>query len=284
MNQYKQELFDIIKKNKAIAMLAPSFPIDFKHPNIIGMLKRLGFNRVTELTFGARMVNYHYVEYIKENPKQKYFIASPCPTVVSFVNTKYPDLKKYLIPVTSPMGAMARIYKKNHKDHKIVFISPCYSKKIIEAPNYKEIDYVLTFKDLNEIFKEEKIYDKDFKKNYKFDSFIREFTKVYPISGGLAQTAHIRKFFNEDEIFIGEELNKIGKVFDEMRNGTSRYRFMDVLSCPGGCISGPAIVNLDKHLVDRRRKILIYKNKTEKEGRTGKVERVKNIDFFYKFK
>ena len=65
-----QDKINLIKNNQAVAMLAPTFAIDFKYPNIIGMLYKLGFKEVTELTFGARMVNWAYANYIKENPKQ----------------------------------------------------------------------------------------------------------------------------------------------------------------------------------------------------------------------
>lgn len=93
-------------------MLAPTFVLDFKYPNIIGMMRQLGFDKVTELTFGARIVNWHYEEYVKEHSEQKYFISSPCPTCVTFIENKYPELTKYLIPAVSPMIAMAKVYKK----------------------------------------------------------------------------------------------------------------------------------------------------------------------------
>ena len=80
-----QEKIDLIKNNETTAMLAPTFAIDFKYPNVIGMLRGLGFKEVTELTFGARMVNWAYANYIKEHPDQRLFIASPCPTVVATV-------------------------------------------------------------------------------------------------------------------------------------------------------------------------------------------------------
>lgn len=105
-------LINAIKKNKSVAMLAPTFVLDFKYPNIIGMMRQLGFDKVTELTFGARIVNWHYEEYVKEHSEQKYFISSPCPTCVTFIENKYPELTKYLIPAVSPMIAMAKVYKK----------------------------------------------------------------------------------------------------------------------------------------------------------------------------
>jgi iron only hydrogenase large subunit-like protein len=49
------------------------------------MLRHLGFDQVTELTYGARMVNWAYADYVKDHPDQKLFISSPCPTVVIFI-------------------------------------------------------------------------------------------------------------------------------------------------------------------------------------------------------
>ena len=58
----------MVKNNEAVALLAPTFAIDFKYPNSIGMLRHLGFKEVTELTFGARMVNWAYANYVKAHP------------------------------------------------------------------------------------------------------------------------------------------------------------------------------------------------------------------------
>jgi hypothetical protein len=34
-----QKLLDFIQENKSIALLAPSFPVDFEYPDIINILK-----------------------------------------------------------------------------------------------------------------------------------------------------------------------------------------------------------------------------------------------------
>ena len=49
INMELQEKINLIKNNEAVALLAPTFCIDFKYPNIIGMLEHLGFKEVTEL-------------------------------------------------------------------------------------------------------------------------------------------------------------------------------------------------------------------------------------------
>ncbi|MCX6718530.1 MAG: hypothetical protein NTY81_02945 [Candidatus Staskawiczbacteria bacterium] len=281
-----QEKIDLIKNNTAVAMLAPTFAIDFKYPNIIGMLRHLGFKEVTELTFGARMVNWAYANYIKENPGQKYFIASPCPTVVASVQHQYPELVQYLMPIVSPMEAMAKVHKKFNPGCKVVFISPCWAKENVEAPKYKEIDAVITLQDLKQIFEQENIKEEDFTEDYYFDSFIREYTKIYPVSGGLASTSHIQKLFKEGEILITDGVENNKKAFEDMKAGTSQYRFFDLLNCDGGCIGGPAINRQDLAIEKRKEIIFEYTHRSSEATmgeHEGKVKDAKDINLSTNF-
>ncbi len=282
-----KNILALIKDNKSIALLAPAFPIDFKYPDIIGMLRHLGFDKVTELTFGARIVNWAYAQYIKEHSDQKLFIASPCPTVVAFIQAQYPDFVKYLIPIVSPMASMAKIYKQNNKDYKIVFISPCYAKENIEAPKYKEfVDAVITFKELQEIFNAEGIDEKDFNRKYYFDSLIREYTKIYPISGGLAATSHIGGLFKKDEVLITDGIENIKKALEQIKTGEKKYRFLDILNCPGGCIGGPAINNKDLPTERKGEIVRKYAEESSKQNmgkHRGKIEQTEGVDFSANF-
>ena len=276
-----QEKINLIKNNEAVAMLAPTFAIDFKYPNIIGMLRKLGFKEVTELTFGARMVNWAYANYIKENPAQKFFISSPCPTVVALIKTQYPDLVKYLMPIVSPMAAMAKVHKKFDPNCKVIFISPCWAKENVEAPKYQEIDAVLTLKDLKQIFEQEGIKEENFTEDYHFDSFVREYTKIYPVSGGLASTSHIQKLFKEGEILITDGVENIKKAFEEIKAGTSKYKFFDLLNCDGGCIGGPAINNKDLPTEKKKEIIFEYTHRSSEATmgkHEGKVKDAEDID------
>ncbi len=281
-----KEKINLIKKNEAVAMLAPTFAIDFKYPNIIGMLRKLGFKEVTELTFGARMVNWAYANYIKEHPEQELFIASPCPTVVAMVQHQYPELIKFLVPVVSPMEAMAKVHKKFNPNCKVIFISPCWAKENVEAPKYKEIDAVITLKDLKQIFEQEDIKEENFIENYYFDSFVREYTKIYPVSGGLASTSHIQKLFQEGEILITDGVENIKKAFDDFKAGKSKYKFMDLLNCDGGCIGGPAINNKDLPTEKKKEIIFEYTHRSSEATmgeHEGKVKDAKDIDLSAKF-
>lgn len=281
------ERINQIIHNKSVALLAPTFAIDFKYPAIIGMLKSLGFNEVTELTYGARMVNWAYARYIKNNPKQKFFIASPCPTVVAFMQSQYPDLVKYLMPIASPLVAMARVYKKYNPSRRVVFISPCLAKKIIEAPKNKEcIDDVITLQELKQMFVDQGIKEENFAGNYQFDSLIREYTKIYPISGALASTSHISKLFKEGEILITDGINNIKKALEDIQNNKSKYRFFDILNCDGGCIGGPSISNRDFSAEEKKKIILEYTAKSSEKNmgkHKGKIKDAEDVDLSVNF-
>jgi hypothetical protein len=56
-------------QGKYIIMLAPSFVVDFSYPQIIGQLKELGFDKIVELTFGAKMVNREYHKILENSTK-----------------------------------------------------------------------------------------------------------------------------------------------------------------------------------------------------------------------
>jgi iron only hydrogenase large subunit-like protein len=251
------------------------------------MLRKLGFKEVTELTFGARMVNWAYANYVKEHHKeQELFISSPCPTVVALIKTQYPEFVKYLMPVVSPMAAMAKVHKKFNPNCKVIFISPCWAKENLEAPKYKEIDAVITLKDLKQIFEQEKINEDDFTEKYYFDSFVREYTKIYPVSGGLASTSHIQKLFEKGEILITDGVENIKKAFEEIKNKTKPYKFLDLLNCSGGCIGGPAINRQDLSTEQRKEIILEYTHRSSEATmgkHEGKVKDAKDIDLSTSF-
>ncbi|MCJ7827701.1 hypothetical protein MUP65_00955, partial [Patescibacteria group bacterium] len=74
-----QKVFEKIKANqKLVGLLAPSFPIDFEYPEIVGMLKRAGFGRIVEVSKGAAETNQQLLNYIQKNPTKR-MITSPCP-------------------------------------------------------------------------------------------------------------------------------------------------------------------------------------------------------------
>ena len=255
-------------------MLAPSFVVDFSYPQIIGQLKELGFDKIVELTFGAKMVNREYHKILENS--NKLVISSVCPGIVETIKEKFPKYKNNLITVVSPMIAMAKVCKKFYPKHKIVFISPCNFKKI-EAKKSGLIDYVIDYKELKEILKKKKIPIKNY--DFRFDKFYNDYTKIYPLAGGLSKTAHLKGILKKEEIKVMDGINKVSKF---LKKPEKNIKFFDCNFCLGGCIGGPCI-NSQESISRRRKKVLDYFAVAQKEEiprfRKGLVRTAKGINF-----
>ncbi len=240
-------------------MLAPSFPIVYRYPDIVGKLKRTGFSYVTEVAAGAIKTNEAVIKTIKDNPKKK-FITSPCASFVRFIRTKYPSMEKYLAyAAESPMVQTAKIVRGKWPGYRPVFIGPCIVKKLESSQDHPDLKIlVLTYKEMDEVFKQREIYDRETDANAVFDITGKE-TRLYPISGGLAQSSKVREILAEDQIQVVSGWKNCEEAVKNFETNTS-VRLLDILFCDGGCISGPGIVS-DLNLAERRNKITDYWNK-----------------------
>ena len=276
---------------KYICLLAPSFVSEFDYPDIVYRLRALGFDKIVELTFGAKMTNLTYYTVLKDSidkGEDKTWIASPCPTLVNFIKVKYPHLVENLVPVHSPMGSMSLICKKFYPSHIQVFVGPCLTKSL-EAQEIGTVDQALTFKELEELFNEKNIPEKvdDPKYCESFDKFYNDYTKVYPISGGLSNTLNYKHILNDHDILVKEGLNDLIKIFDRFKDGRYKhYKFLDFLNCKGGCINGPGMIG-NRSVRERTKRVLKYREfswRYEKDlGKAGSKIEAEGIDFRRKF-
>lgn len=267
------------KNQKTIALVAPSFVTDFSYPTIIWQLKKLGFNKVTELTFGAKMVNKEYHKLLEKS--KGLIISSPCPGVVTTITNNFPKLKKNLAKIDSPVVAMAKICKKHFPKHKVIFLSPCDFKKV-ESEKCRYIDGTIDYEQLKELFKKHKIINPILKKHnakIQFDKFYNDYTKIYPLSGGLAKTAHLKNILKKDEIKIIDGINNVIKFLE---TPDPKIKFLDCLFCEGGCIGGPH-TNKKLTIKQKHNKVLKYLKKSKKEDipedRKGLLKIAKGINF-----
>jgi iron only hydrogenase large subunit-like protein len=272
---------------KTVCLLAPSFVSEYEYPQVIYRLRALGFDEVVELTFGAKMTNLTYYSILKEEIDRTW-IASPCPTIVNVVKTKYPHLLRNLVPVHSPMGCMSLICKKYYPNHKQVFVGPCVTKKI-EAEEIGGISSAITYKELDQLFEEYEIPQKITEERYMktFDKFYNDYTKIYPLSGGLSSTLHHEHILKKKDIYVGEGMKTITKIFDNFKDGWYKdYKFLDILTCEGGCIGGPGMAG-HYPLRKRKKRVIKYRDyaqRYEKDlGRRGTKVHAKGLNFERKF-
>jgi len=270
----KKDLGEKRKKVKMVALVAPSFVSTFDYPQFINQLRELGFEKVVELTFGAKMVNREYHKFLEKN-KKGLFISTTCPGITSVIKQKYPQYVKNLIRIDSPMIAMGKICKKVYPGCKTCFISPCNYKKI-EAEDSSYVDYVIDYFQLAELFKKYKIKPK--KNHIHFDKFYNDYTKIYPISGGLSKTAHLRGVLKPGE---EKTIDGIAEVMKFLNNPEPCVRFLDCTFCLGGCLGGPFTAKIP--IAEKNKKLMKYmriaKKESIPEGRAGLVEKAKGIRF-----
>lgn len=255
MNEVDKLIELLNQKQELAALLAPSFPIVYKYPEIVGRLKRLGFSYVLEVAAGAKITNASLANELKTNPESR-FITSPCASFVRLIRTKYPHLQKYLSKSDSPMIASAKIAKEKWQNAKPVFIGPCLAKKKEAGEDNPELGIlVLTYKEMNEVFKKLETNAEPFQEIEGFDISEKE-TRIYPISGGLAKTSGIKEILSDDEIQVVSGLQNCTLALKNFEKNTS-LRLLDILFCDGGCINGPGIYST-LSMDERRAKVVDY--------------------------
>ncbi len=183
-----ERTFSLLESDARVAaIVAPSFPAEFMDippGTLVAMIRALGFDSVHEVSLGADLVAEAYKRLLEENPDERY-ITTPCPAVVSYVRKYHPRLMPNLAPLVSPMVAMARVLRHEMgKDLKVVFIGPCVAKKRASIDFiHHEIEAVLTFAELRDMFEKRGIKPETFPQDDHFDPPYGGVGMVFPISG-----------------------------------------------------------------------------------------------------
>lgn len=165
--------------------LAPSFIANYDGIGINGMrsaLKKLGFADAEETAIGATIVKTEYERMLAAETRDV-VISSCCHSVNLLVQKYFPDEIKNLADVLSPMQAHAKDIKRRHPNAKVVFVGPCVAKKD-EAEYYNGIvDAVLTFEEVTEWLKAEKI-----ELVADMDDYEKSRARFFPTTGGILKT------------------------------------------------------------------------------------------------
>lgn len=226
---------------KVIAMVAPSFPAEFmdfnSHKEIVGLIRKSGFAAVHEVAFGADLVARRFKEMISDEEVSRY-ITSDCPAIVSFVEKYHSELVDNLVPICSPMVAMARIVRKIHgPDAKLVFIGPCIAKK----NESNEVDEAITFRELRQIFLLKKLtVTPDIQS--EFDPPLGGVGSIFPVSRGMIQAVDIDDSLYSNNIISAEGRNTFQEALKEFEANTLVQEHLELLSCDG-CIMGAGMTS-----------------------------------------
>ncbi len=252
--------FDLLASGDTVtAIVAPSFPAEFTdlhEGQLVTMMRELGFAAVHEVAFGADLVARGFAELLQADDDGRY-IATPCPAVVSFVRKYHPDLVPSLAPIVSPMVAMSRVLHDpamHGPDAKVVFVGPCIAKKgeAASADILFEIDAVLTFTELRQMFAERDIAPRE-SVDDAFDPPRGSLGSLFPLARGLLQAANLPEDLMTGEIIAADGMESFVEAVDDFEHGESEVRLLDILACEG-CIAGVGFSN-DDPLYRRRAQI-----------------------------
>jgi len=237
---------------KVIVCVAPSFPAEFieieDYKYFVGMLRAMGFEKVVEVSFGADIVAKKYSKLLDETDKRT-TISSDCPAIVNYIQNFHPDLVEFLAPLASPMVAITRIVKEKYGDkYKVVLVGPCIAKKAEST----ELDEVLTFSELRELFEELKISVGSVEPS-EFDPPYSGKGSLFPISRGLIHNMGKMDQIPEGNVIVTHGHVNFKEAIDELQSGEVDSEYLELLCCRG-CIMGPGMSKGGKRF--KRRSII----------------------------
>lgn len=260
------EVFEILKSinsGKPIhAIVAPAILSQFQAApgQIINAVKKLGFTNVYEVAEGARDTTVNEAKELlhKLEDNQTFMTTSCCPAWASASKKHYKEILPYVSDTPTPMAFSAKRVKERHPGETVVFIGPCLAKRH-EARNNDDVDFVLTFEELDCLFEGLKISPKDCDEN-TLSKEIDLFSRKYCVSGGVAGAVKTETGKNiTTKLVNGYDKKQMQQLSANAREGSSDAQLVEVMFCEGGCISGPCSIatprNAKKHFTQNITKI-----------------------------
>lgn len=250
-------IMDLLKNNKTvIAAVAPAiigqFGSDVSMDQLRSAFIQLGFSDMIEVAFAADMLTIkEAVEFKKhvKSPDDLMITSCCCPMWVGMLKKVYNELIPNLSPSVSPMIAAGRIIKKLNSDAKVVFIGPCIAKKAEakEKDVAGAIDFVLTFQELDDIFKAFDIKPNTLKGIPSVEYSSRG-GRLYARTGGVSIAVEdtIKELYPESiENFKAikvEGVKECKNILQAALNNNVDASFIEGMGCIGGCVGGPKIL------------------------------------------
>ena len=252
-------------------------PGSFLEGKMVSALKQIGFDFVFDTTFGADLTIMEESSELLTRIQNKNLpmFTSCCPSWVLYSEKYHPEFVKNLSTCKSPIAMQGAIIKSYFAEmyeipkEKIISVSltPCISKKY-ERSLYPDTDYVITTSELILMIQELGI---DFQnlEDAAFDKLLGKGSGgglIFGVSGGVMESILRTAYYmvNKEKapeqfyefleirgekdikeaivdmkefklkIAVVNKVSTIEKNYDKLKN----YDFIEVMSCPGGCIGG----------------------------------------------
>ena len=237
----------IKSEKKVIAMVAPSVLAQFKQPieKVFGALKAIGFDDVIEVAYGAEETIRNEAHEFKEKIESgaAFMTTSCCSAYVQLARKHIPEIMPYISSTGSPMRYAAAYARKKHPEGINVFIAPCASKKA-EGREDPNVDFVWTFRELDAVLEGLEI-DMESCAPFTPDEHSGHDAHGFAKTGGVFTA--VKNMIGDPNLqgTIIADLNKknIAALRAYAKTGKCPTKMIEVMACPGGCISGPCACN-----------------------------------------
>ncbi|MBQ6376623.1 MAG: 4Fe-4S binding protein [Lachnospiraceae bacterium] len=229
-----------------IALPAPSMYGQFHHLEdvniILTALHMMGFDKVFEVGLAAEAVSAMSREYVAAHPEQWPIISTACPAIVKLIYTNYPSLIDHMLPIQPPVELAATLARRLAMEETglpsekigVFFISPCPAKvTMCRQPvgvKKTDIDVTIAIKDvyvrLLPLMKEAV--------NKPMD--LAEAGRIgigWGVTGGEAAGLLSESYLAADG--IENCISVLNDLEDQKFQG---LQFVELDSCPGGCVGG----------------------------------------------
>jgi len=272
--QIFQVIQSIIRGDRVIAIVAPAFIGQFgKHSTpgkFIAAMKQLGFARIVEVAVGADMCTIEEAkDFVEKVPaEQNYMATSCCPAWHSMIHKLFPSETGKISMTLTPMVYTARLMKKKYPDCKVVFVGPCAAKKLeaIRADIRSDVDFVLTFEELQGMFEAKEINFETIEPMYDLNEGSAA-GRGFAVSGGVAKAVNDLIVQNHPDREVktarAEGLRDCRKLMTLAKAGKYDGYLLEGMACPGGCVAGAGTllpVELASNVVGR------YQNEADIKG------------------
>ena len=272
--QIFQVIQSILRGDRVIAIVAPAFIGQFSGMvspgKLVTAMHMLGFDSVYEVAIGADMCTVEEAkDFMEKVPaEQKYMATSCCPAWHSMIDKLFPSEYKNISMTLTPMVFTARLMKKEYPGCKVVFVGPCAAKKLeaIRADIRSDVDFVLTFEELQGMFEAKEIDFETIEPMYDLNEGTAA-GRGFAVAGGVAgAVAKLIKETNPDaeiKTARAEGLRDCRKLMTLAKAGKYNGYLLEGMACPGGCVAGAGTllpVELAANVVGR------YQNEADAES------------------
>ncbi|MGM0414943.1 MAG: [Fe-Fe] hydrogenase large subunit C-terminal domain-containing protein [Bacillota bacterium] len=262
-----QDQTEIIKSllagsSQTALSLAPSFYANYpdKSPEeLAGALRQAGFDIIAETAQGAEILSPILNQEISGSNQP--VISSSCPGVVNLIEKHYPELIPNLSSLLSPALIHALHLKEKYgQEIKVIFAGPCLAK-IDEALNgSSNIDYILTFQQLDKLLNESNSFTGQ---ACQLDEYSSGRAVAYPVEKGAVKATGFNS--NNGQALYGSGIDECVAILQDLKANSLDARFIELLICQGGCINGP-FISKDNSIARRKQVIKnIYKKRARND-------------------